>query len=79
MMVHPIEILAKAIANKQPDFGSRPPVRRRMSIMPAGAQLPLVLVNGEVTLNGEKIFIPVIRQKIETILEEKNIETQSAR
>ncbi len=39
--------------------------------IPAGAQLPLVLVNGEVTLNGGKIAIPVIRRKIETLLEKE--------
>jgi disulfide oxidoreductase YuzD len=37
--------------------------------MPAGAQLPLVLVNGEVTLNGGKIAVPVIRRKIENVME----------
>jgi disulfide oxidoreductase YuzD len=43
--------------------------------MPAGAQLPLVLVNGEVTLNGGKIAVPVIRRKIESALEKESIET----
>ena len=42
--------------------------------MPAGAQLPLVLVNGEVTLSGGKIAVPVIRRKIESMME-----TQAAR
>jgi hypothetical protein len=37
--------------------------------MPANAQLPVVLVNGEVTVNGGKISMPAIRQKIENILE----------
>ncbi|GAB4446201.1 MAG: hypothetical protein OHK0041_04680 [Anaerolineales bacterium] len=37
--------------------------------MPAGAQLPLVLVNGEVTISGGKIAIPVIRRKIESMME----------
>lgn len=37
-------------------------------LMPADAQLPLVLVNGEVTVNGGKIAIPVIRRKIEAEL-----------
>jgi len=37
--------------------------------MPNEAQLPLVLVNGEVTINGGKISIPVIRRKVESILE----------
>jgi disulfide oxidoreductase YuzD len=36
--------------------------------MPAGAQLPLVLVNGEMLSNGGKIAIPVIRRKIEAEL-----------
>jgi disulfide oxidoreductase YuzD len=36
--------------------------------MPADAQLPLVLVNGEVIVNGGKIAIPVIRRKIEAEL-----------
>lgn len=39
--------------------------------IPASAQLPLVLVNGEMTLNGGKIAIPVIRRKIETLLEKE--------
>jgi disulfide oxidoreductase YuzD len=37
--------------------------------MPAGAQLPVVLVNGEVTINGEKIAMPAIRRKVESVLE----------
>ena len=37
--------------------------------MPSGAQLPLVLVNGEVTINGGKISIPAIRRKVESVLE----------
>jgi len=41
--------------------------------MPSGSQLPLVLVNGEVTLNGGKISIPVIRRKIGTILEKETV------
>lgn len=39
--------------------------------MPSGAQLPLVSVNGEVTINGGKISIPVIRRKVESILEKE--------
>ncbi len=39
--------------------------------MPAGAQLPLALVNGEAVINGGKIAIPVIRCKIETLLEKE--------
>lgn len=37
--------------------------------MPTSAQLPLVLVNSEVTINGGKISIPAIRRKIESIVE----------
>lgn len=37
--------------------------------MPTGAQLPLVLVNGEVTINGGKISVPAIRRKVDSILE----------
>lgn len=37
--------------------------------MPLGAQLPLVMVNGEVTVNGGKISVPAIRRKIESVLE----------
>lgn len=36
--------------------------------MPADAQLPLVFVNGEVTINGGKISIPIMRNKIEELL-----------
>jgi hypothetical protein len=36
--------------------------------MPAGAQLPLVLVNGEVLSSGGKIAIPAIRRKIEEVV-----------
>lgn len=39
--------------------------------MPAGAQLPLVRVNGQVVINGGKISMPVIRVKIETLLEKE--------
>ena len=39
--------------------------------MPDGAQLPVVLVNGETTINGGKISIPAIRQKIESLLEKE--------
>jgi hypothetical protein len=34
--------------------------------MPNDAQLPVVLVNGETTINGGKISIPAIRRKIES-------------
>ena len=37
--------------------------------MPKEAQLPVVLVNGEATINGGKISIPAIRRKIESLLE----------
>jgi disulfide oxidoreductase YuzD len=37
--------------------------------MPDGAELPLVLVNGEVTINGRKIAMPAIRRKVESVLE----------
>jgi hypothetical protein len=37
--------------------------------MPNEAQLPVVLVNGEATINGGKISIPAIRRKIESLLE----------
>lgn len=36
--------------------------------MPKEAQLPVVLVNGETTINGGKISVPAIRRKIETLL-----------
>ncbi len=36
--------------------------------MPSGAQLPLVLVDGEVLTSGGKISVPALRRKIETIL-----------
>ena len=39
--------------------------------LPANAQLPVVLVNDEVTTNGGKIGLPVIRRKIESILEKQ--------
>lgn len=39
--------------------------------MPPGAQLPLVLVGGEVLSSGGKISVPAIRRKIEVILEKE--------
>ena len=39
--------------------------------MPPGAQLPLVLVNGDVLASGGKISVPVIRCKIEDILKKE--------
>lgn len=37
--------------------------------LPPGMKLPVVMVNEEVLMNGEKISVPVIRRKIEAILE----------
>jgi hypothetical protein len=39
--------------------------------LPADAQLPLVLVEDQVVSSGGKISVPVIRRKIETILEKE--------
>jgi disulfide oxidoreductase YuzD len=39
--------------------------------MPNDAQLPLVLVNGEVLSSGGKISVPALRRKIESILEKQ--------
>jgi hypothetical protein len=36
--------------------------------MPVDAKLPLVLVDGKVLTSGGKISVPVLRKKIETIL-----------
>lgn len=36
-------------------------------IIPAGAQLPLVLVNAELLSSGGKISIPAIRKKVEAL------------
>lgn len=41
--------------------------------MPLGAQLPLVLVNGEVVSSGGKISVPLIRRKIESIREKQSV------
>ena len=35
--------------------------------LPDGAQLPLVLLNGEVLSSGGKISVPAIRKRIETL------------
>jgi hypothetical protein len=35
--------------------------------LPPGAQLPLVLVNGEVLSSGSKISVPAIRMRIEAL------------
>lgn len=40
-------------------------------LMPSEAQLPLVLVNGEVLSSGGKISVPMIRVKIEAILKKE--------
>ncbi len=39
--------------------------------MPANVQLPLVMIDGEMVSNGGKISVPVIRRKIESILEKE--------
>ena len=39
--------------------------------VPTGSQLPLVLVNNKVVISGGKISIPVIRGKINAILEKE--------
>lgn len=41
--------------------------------MPEGAQLPLVLIDGEVISSGGKISMPVIRPKIESILVKETV------
>ena len=35
--------------------------------LPPGAQLPLVLVNGEVISGGSKISVPAIRRRLESL------------
>jgi len=39
--------------------------------MPANAQLPLVLIEGAVVSSGGKISVPVIRRKLEAIMEKE--------
>ena len=39
--------------------------------MPANAQLPLVLVENEVVISGGKISIPIIRRKVEEMLQKE--------
>ena len=39
--------------------------------MPTGSQLPLVLVNNEAVISGGKISVPIIRNKINAILEKQ--------
>lgn len=41
--------------------------------VPPGAELPLVLVNGEVLTSGGKISVPAVRRKIEAILEQASV------
>jgi len=35
--------------------------------IPTGAQLPLVLVNNEVLINGGKISVPIIRKRLQEL------------
>ena len=39
--------------------------------LPADAQLPLVLIEGEVISRGGKISVPIIRHKIETLMQKQ--------
>jgi disulfide oxidoreductase YuzD len=39
--------------------------------MPANAQLPLVMIDGEMISSGGKISVPVIRRKIESIMQKQ--------
>jgi hypothetical protein len=39
--------------------------------VPTGSELPLVFVNNEVVISGGKISIPIIRSKINAILEKE--------
>lgn len=41
--------------------------------MPANAKLPLVMVDSEVISNGMKISMPVIRRKIESIMDKQTV------
>ncbi len=40
--------------------------------IPDGGQLPLVMVNQEVVSSGGKISLPLIRKKIEALVDEEN-------
>ncbi|RMF40308.1 MAG: hypothetical protein D6755_13565 [Anaerolineae bacterium] len=40
--------------------------------LPPDAQLPLVLVNGEVFSSGGKLRLPALRRKIEALLQEQD-------
>lgn len=39
--------------------------------LPPNAQLPVVLINGEAIINGGKIAMPVIRRKVEALLDKE--------
>ena len=41
--------------------------------MPVNAQLPLVMVDSEVISSGMKISIPIIRRKIESIMDKQTV------
>lgn len=41
--------------------------------LPDSAQLPLVIVKGQTVINGGKISIPVIRRKIEALLQKEPV------
>ena len=45
-------------------------------LIPANAQLPLVMVEEEVVISGGKISVPAIRQRIESVLNRKQISEQ---
>ncbi len=45
--------------------------------MPANAQLPLVLINGEVVSSGGKIAIPLIRRKIQEVAAQDVVHQES--
>jgi disulfide oxidoreductase YuzD len=41
--------------------------------MPENAQLPLVMIEGEVISSGGKISVPLIRRKVEKIIEKETV------
>lgn len=41
--------------------------------MPPGAQLPLVLIEGDVVSSGGKISIPIIRRRVEEFLQKETV------
>lgn len=49
----------------------------RCPTMPPGAQLPLVLIEGQVLSSGGKISMPAIRKRIETLLVEQTVQCRS--